>query len=246
MKTWQIFGLGVGVLVVALFLPSYEPILAGVAAIAMVVAVVTGFAFRPHKDVFYLRTTLVVSEPDHPLSVEHDCIAVRVELVRLWLLFLSTFAAVAFLIVTSAKATTWRYSLLDRFWEASYPLLLGIRVFEIIVVGLLSEWISERFVMWDAEACSADSFSVAGSWLLYSFRDRQGEYYGGEAFPFLLVRPRNLAAIVFYRAEKPQISKLGAGLLFYRLVVVGRGVTDLDRATVAEHSTNAQPASQPL
>jgi len=114
MKAWQIFGAGVVVLVAALLLPSYEPILAGLAAIVMVAVVVLGFLFRPRKDMFYLRTTLVVSEPDYPLAVEHDRIAVRVELARLWLLFLPTFAAVAFLVVTSAKGTTWKFSLLDR------------------------------------------------------------------------------------------------------------------------------------
>jgi hypothetical protein len=97
--------------------------------------------------VFYLRTTLVVSEPDYPLAVEHDRVAVRVELVRLWLLFLPTFAAVAFLIVTSASGTTWRFSVLDRFLNVtttSYPILYSIRVFLAIVVGLLWTWVSER------------------------------------------------------------------------------------------------------
>ncbi|HUD63091.1 MAG TPA: hypothetical protein VMQ17_00860 [Candidatus Sulfotelmatobacter sp.] len=141
MQAWQIFAVGVAVLVAALLLPSYEPMLAGLAALAMVTVVVTGFLFRPRKDVFYLRTTLIVSEPDYPISVEHDRIAVRVELARLWLLFLPTFGALAFLIVTFAKGSTWSFSLLDRFWElGSYPIFLGIRVFLVVVVGLLSAW----------------------------------------------------------------------------------------------------------
>jgi hypothetical protein len=80
-----------------------------------VAVVAAGFLFRPRKEVFYLRTTLVVSAPDYPLSAEHDRIAVPVELVRIWLLFLPTFAAVAFLLFTFAKGTTWKFSLLDRF-----------------------------------------------------------------------------------------------------------------------------------
>ena len=80
MKAWQIFAVGVLVLVAALLLPSYEPILAALAAIVMGAVVVVGFLFRPRRDLFYLRTTLVVSEPDYPLAVEHDRIAVRVEL----------------------------------------------------------------------------------------------------------------------------------------------------------------------
>ena len=247
MKAWQIFAVGVAVLVAALLLPSYERILAGLAAVAMLAVVVVGFLFRPRKDMFYLHTTLVVSEPDYPLSVEHDRIAVRVELARLWLLFLPTFTAVAFLIVTSAKGATWDFSLLDKFGETgSYPVYLGIRAFQIVVVGLLSTWVSERWVLRDAEACSADSVSTKTGALLYSFKDRQGEYYGGEAFPFALVRSPKLARIVFYRVSKPEVNKIAMGCLFHRLVIVGRGITDLDEATVAAHSAKVQPASQPL
>ena len=247
MKAWQIFAVGVAALVAALLLPSYEPLLAGLAAIVMVTVVVLGFLFRPRKDTFYLRTTLVVSEPDYPLAVEHDRIAVRVEVARLWLLLLPTFAAVAFLVITSAKGTTWKFSLLDRFWEtSSYPIFLGIRAFLVLVVGVLSTWVSERWVLRDAEACTADTVSAMAGRFLYSFRDRLGEYYGGEAFPFALVRNPKLGRIVFYRGSNPQLSKIAMGCLFHRLVIVGRGVTDLDEATMAAHSVKVQPASQPL
>jgi hypothetical protein len=246
MKAWQIFAVGVAVLVAALLLPSYEPLLAGIAAVVMVSVVVGGFCIRPRREMFYLRTTLVVSEPDYPLSVEHDRIAVRVELARLWLLFLPTFAAVAFFVLTSANGTTWKFSLLNKFWgTSSYPIWLGIRAFQVIVVGLLATWISERWVLHDAEACSADSVSVMAGQLLYSFRDRAGEYYGGEGFPFMLVRSPKLARIVLYRASKPQLNKIVSGCLFHRLVIVGRGVTELDEATVTAHSGKVQPASQP-
>jgi hypothetical protein len=111
----------------------------------MVLVVVLGFIFRPRRDTFYLRTTLVFSETDCRIAVEHDRIAVRIEVARLWLLFLPTFAAVAFLVVTSAKGTTWKFNLLDRFWEiSSYPVFIGIRGFLFLVVGLLSTWVSER------------------------------------------------------------------------------------------------------
>jgi len=249
MKAWQIFVVGVGVLVAALFLPSYEAILAGLAAIAMVAVVVVGFLLRPRKEMFYLRTTLVISEPDFPLSVEHDRVAVRVELARLWLLFLPTFAAVAFFIITSAKGTTWNFHLLDRFLfrqSGSYLIVLCIRTFEIAVVGLLSAWVSERWVLRDAEACSADSISMMAGRLLYSFRDRLGEYYGGEGFPFALVRSPRLGRIVLYRASKPELNKIAMACLFHRLVIVGRGLTDLDEATVASPTLHARPVSQPL
>jgi hypothetical protein len=247
MKAWQIFAAGVVVLVAALLLPAYEPALAGLAAVVMVAVVVAGFLFRPRQDVFYLRTTLLVSEPDYPLSVEHDRIAVRVELARLWLLFLPTMAAVGFLLVTFSQGTTWRFSLLDRFWEASsYPIFLGFRAFQVVVVGLVSTWVSERWVLRDADACSADSVSMMAGRLVYSFRDHSGEYYGGDGFPFALVRSLQLARIVFYRASKPELNKIASGCLFHRPVIVGRGVPDLDEATVAMHSVKAQPASQPL
>jgi hypothetical protein len=256
MKAWQIFVVGVAVLVAALLLPSYEAILAGLAAIAMVAVVVVGVVLRPRKEILYLRTTLVISEPDFPLSVEHDRVAVRVELARLWLLFLPTFAAVAFFIITSAKGTTWNFDLLewnfdflDRFLVSnagSYFIVLGIRALDITVVGLLSAWVSERWVVRDAEACSADYVSTTAGRLLYSFRDRLGEYYGGEGFPFALVRSPKLARIVLYRAAKPELNKIAMACLFHRLVIVGRGLTDLDEATVAGHRVEAQPASQPL
>jgi hypothetical protein len=237
MKAWQIFAVGVVVLVGALPLPSYEPRLAGIAAVVMAAVVVVGFCIRPGKEIFYLRTTLVVSEGDYQLSVEHDRVAIRVELARLWLLFLPTFAAVAFFIVTSAKGTTWKISLLERFWEtSSYLIFFGIRVFQIIAVGLLATWISERWVLRDAEACSADSVSMMAGRLLYSFKDRAGEYYRGEGLPFALVRSPKLARIVFYRASKPEVNKIASGCLFHRLVIVGRGVTNLDEATVTAHS----------
>jgi len=249
MKVWQIFGVGVAVLVAVLLLPSYESVLAGLAAVVMFAVVVAGFLFRPRKDVFYLRTTLVVSEPDYPLAVEHDRVAVRVELARLWLLFLPTFAAVAFLIITSVSGTTWKFRVLDRLLNAtatSYPVFYGIRVFLVIVVGLLSTWVSERWVLRDADACSADSVSLTAGLLLYSFKNRSQEYYGGEGFPFALVRSAKLARIVFYNVSNPQRSKIAMGCLFHRPVIVGCGLTDLDESTVATRSVQAQPASQPL
>jgi len=55
-----------------------------------------------------------------------------------------------------------------------------------------------------------------------------------------------LGRIVFYTGSSPQLSKIAMGSLFHRLVIVGRGVTDLDEATVAAHAVKAQPVSQPL
>jgi len=76
---------------------------------------------------------------------------------------------------------------LDRFSNVtttSYPILYSLRVFLAIVVGLLWTWVSERWVLRDVDACSADSVSPTAGLLLYTFKDRSGDYYGGEAFPF--------------------------------------------------------------
>jgi hypothetical protein len=55
-----------------------------------------------------------------------------------------------------------------------------------------------------------------------------------------------LARIVFYRTSRPQLNKIATACLFHRPVIVGRGLTDLDAATVAAYSVKTQHASQPL
>jgi hypothetical protein len=240
-KAWQMFVIGVAVLLAALLLPSYEAVLAGVTAVAMLAVIIAGFVLRPRKEVFCLRTTQVLPEPDQLISVEHDLIAVRVELARLWLLFPLTMAAIAFLIITSTRGTTWKFRFLDRFWEmSSYPILI-VRMFLVLVIAILSTWVSERWVLRDAEACSADSVSMMAGRLLYSFRDGAGEYYGGEGFPFDLVRSMQLRRIVFYRGSNPQLNKIAMACLFHRVVIVGRGLTDLDSATVAARLVRPAP-----
>jgi hypothetical protein len=77
----------------------------------------------------------------------------------------------------------------------------------------------------------------------FMFVDRSGGYYGGEAFAFGLVRPAALARLVLYNVRKPNLNKIGMGLLFHRLVIVGRGVTDLDQETAAVHTILAPTTS---
>ena len=81
-KTWQIFGVGVLV------------------AIALCGIVAVGFYLCPRKDVFYVRTTAWRMHLDRNLSCEHKQLAIKVELARLWLLFVPPSLAVSFLIVT--------------------------------------------------------------------------------------------------------------------------------------------------
>jgi hypothetical protein len=250
MKTWQIFAVGAGALIATLLLPSYEWAIAGVGALVIIAVVALGFILRPRKEVFYIRTTVNVPDLDYLVSLEHDRVAVRVELARLWLLFVPTFGALAFLLITFANGTTWKFSLwnsgfMATFLEAGpYPVFLLCRVLLAVVIGLLSTWVSERWVLLDADACSADSVSHMAGRLLYSFRNRAGEYYGGEGFPLGLARSRQLATIVLYSVARPDFNKMAICCLFHRLVIVGRGVTDLDKATTTARSATVQSASQ--
>jgi hypothetical protein len=251
MKTWQVFLVGT-IATVALFsLPAYESSLAGIVALTMLLTVVVGFCLRPRKEVFYLRTTVRVSDPSDAVAIEHDKIAVRIELTRLWLLFLPTFAAVAFLLITYANGTTWKISLIDSSLEnwphlGPYPVLLFFRVLVIGVIGLLAEWISERWVMRDASACSARFVHGSGTGIMYSFQDPNGEYYGGHGVPLDSTRFPELRTIVFYRTGKPDLNRIAMCCLFHRVVLIGRGLTDLDEITAAAHSVKAQPASQAI
>jgi hypothetical protein len=121
----------------------------------------------------------------------------------------------------------------------------------LLVVILLSAWISERKVLKDAEACSAESFSIYRArvgWIggvSYAFREENGEYYGGDCSYFGFRHPRELASIVFHNSQKPELNKIAMGFLFHRFVILGRGVTDLDKQTAAAQTAlvGTTPAS---
>jgi len=83
----------VGVLVLAgvlLFTP-YEPFLEGVIALVIIAAAVAGFLMHPRREVFYVRTSVQLIDADRNQALEQDFLAVKVELARLWLLFVPTF-----------------------------------------------------------------------------------------------------------------------------------------------------------
>jgi hypothetical protein len=238
MKPWQIFAVGMVAVIAVFFLSAIESLLAGVAAILIIAAVIAGFCLTPRTDVFYLRTTVQVPDPDYAVVVEHDRLAVRIEVARLWLLFLPTFLAVAFLVVTSMKGTTWKISLLDSgpmawFQAGPYPVLLFFRLLIVAVFGLLAAWLSERWILLDATACSASYLYFSRGYIQYGFTDPRGEYYGGEGFPSGFNLAPHLRTIVFYRASKPDLSKIAMSFVFHRPTVIGRGVTDFDEAKTA-------------
>jgi hypothetical protein len=241
----RILLLGVAMLAAVLLFTPYEPVLEVVVALVIVAAVVLGFLIHPRKDVFYVRTTVRLSDPDGNQALEHDYLAVRVELVRLWLLFLPTLLAVAFLVVSSAGGILWKFSLLNRIFSSKYGYIAVLiwHLPPLIVLALLSAWISERWVMRDAEACSARSFSVTGRRVSYLFMGERGEYYGGYSIYFGLVRPLQLATVVFHNVRKPEVNKIAMGFLFHRLIILGRGVTDLDKQTIAAQTVLAETTS---
>ena len=58
-----------------------------------------------------------------------------------------------------------------------------------------------------------------------------------------LVQPLQLATVVFYNGRKPELNKIAMGLLFHRLTILGRGVTDLDKQTLAAQTALAETTS---
>jgi hypothetical protein len=241
-KALKIFALGFLGLAIVLAWRIYEPYVAALCALAVVAIVGIGFVIRPRKEVFYVPTTLTVDD-DGDFAVEHDYIAVRVEITRLWLLFIPTFAALAFLIVTAAKGipngVLWEFnpfhSYSSLFIIVRYPLAA--------VVAILYMWLTERWVVKDADACSVRWLSGWTGAVSYSFVDHFGEYYGGNGVGLGLVRDPDLATIVLYRPTKPDTNKIVMCCLFHRLVVIGRGITDLDEATVAGRLSPVQTTS---
>src|SRR5580700_5534055 len=249
--------LGVVVLAGVLLFSPYEAFLEGFIAFIIVAAVVVGFLMYPRTEVFYVRTNLRLIRPDRNRAFEHDLLAVRVELARLWLLFVPTFLAVASLVFFAAGGPT-KFSFLNWILSSRYaPIAILILQYPPLFVLLLTAaWIDERRVMRDAEACSARSFSISHAQVgragrvSYLFMGEHGEYYSGDCFYLYLglVQPHELATIVFHNVRKPELNKIAMGFLFHRLIILGRGVTDLDvprftpkpiaRRTAAHRSTS--------
>jgi hypothetical protein len=241
----RILLLGVAILAAVLLFTPYESVLEGVVALAIVAAVVAGFLLHPRKEVFYVRTAVRLRDPDGNQALEQDFLAVKVELARLWLLFLPTLLAVGFLVVSSASGILWTFSLLNKVFSTNYGYiaLLFSHLLPVLVIVLLSAWIRERWVMRDAEACSARSYSLGHRTVSYQFMGERREYYGGYCYCFGLVRPMQLATIVFHNVRKPELNKIAMGFLFHRLLILGRGVTDLDKETLAAHAILAETTS---
>jgi len=240
------------VLAGALLFTPYEAFLEGTIAAVMVMAVLAGFLMHPRRDVFYVRTALPVMDPGRNKLLEHDLLAVRVELVRLSLLFVPTVLAVASLVFFAAGGPM-QFSFLNWLFSSRYaPIAILILQYPPLLVLLLTAaWISERRVLRDAEACSARSYSISQAQVgragrvSYLFMGERGEYYGGHCYCLHLglVQPLELGTIVFHDTRKPDLNKIAMAFLFHRLVVLGRGVTDLDKHTAAAQTDLAETTS---
>jgi hypothetical protein len=241
----RILLIGVAILAGILLFTPYESVLEGVVALVIVAAVVLGFFLHPRKEVFYVHTAVRLRNPDGNQALERDYLAVKVELVRLWVLFLLAFLAIGFLVVFSARGVLWKSSLLNTIFSTGYASIALYICNALAVVGplVLAVWIRERWVMRDAEACSARSYSITRRSVSYMFSGEGGEYYGGYCYYFGLVRPMQLATVVFYNPRKRELNKIAMGFLFHRLIILGRGVTDLNKQTVEAQTVLAETTS---
>jgi hypothetical protein len=157
---------------------------------------------------------------------------------------------VAFLVFFAAGGPM-KFSFLNWIFSSPYAYLpvMVLQYPPILVLLLLAAWIDERWVLRDAEARSARSFSVSCSpggrfgRISYLFMGEHGEYYGGDCLYFGLVQPTELASIVFHNVRNPELNKIAMGFLFHRLIVLGRGVTELDKQTVVAQTALADTTS---
>ena len=236
---------------VLLFTP-YEAFLEGVIAFAIVVAALLGFLIHPRREVFYVRTAVRLVDPDRRHVLERDLAAVKVELVRLWLLFVPTFLSVAVLVFLAAGGPA-KFSYLNWLFSSRYAYIVFpfCQYPPLLVLVLLAAWIDERRVMRDAEACSARSFSIQRApvgWIgrvSYAFMGEQGEYYGGDCVYFALPHPPELGTIVFHNVRRPNLNKIAMGFLFHRFIIFSRAVTELDKQTTADQTALVESESVP-
>lgn len=242
--------LGLVLLAGVLLFSPYEAYLEGAIATGIIGTAAVGFLMHPRREVFHVRTRVRTIGPDRKQRFEQDLLAVKVELVRLWLLFVPTSLAVAFLVFFAAGGPV-KFSSLNWLFSSryGYAAVWLVEYTPLLVIFLLFAWIEERRVLRNADACSARSFSLSQSrigWLRrvsYLFMGEHDEYYAGYCFYSGLVRPRELATIVFHNVERPELNKIAMGFLFHDVSVLGRGVTDLDEQTAATHTQLAQTTS---
>jgi hypothetical protein len=196
--------LGVVVFAGVLLFSPYEAFLEGFVAFVILAAVVVSFLMYPRREVFYVRTTVRLIHPDGNQALEHDLLAVRVEPARLWLLFVPTFLAVAFLVFFTAGGPT-KFSSLNCIFSSRFAFIATTLCLypPLLVLVLLATWIGERKVMRDAEACSARSFTFSHSAsgrierVSYLFMGEHGNITQGIACTLAWFTPMNWELLFF-------------------------------------------------
>jgi len=110
--------LGLVILAAVLLFTPYEAVLEVILAVAIVAAVGFGFMLRSRRDIFYVRTSVRLIDADRNQALEHDYLAVKVELTRLWLLFLPHLSGCRFpggffgrRIIMEAQSAKWDFLL---------------------------------------------------------------------------------------------------------------------------------------
>ncbi len=240
MKPWQIFGVGLTGLALWLLLPALLPYLLVTAAAVLLAAIAAGFFFIPDKDLWTVWTRSYSAERGDEgtvqLHVAHEPIAIRVQVARLWLLYLPTVAAVGYLLLAAARdlwpLVPFQFDLVP--WVA--PMRFGVAA----VWYLLSTWLSERWLLRRADATQIQGPSARSDRASFYFTVGP-DYFGGAGVPlFLHRREPMLRSIVMYRRSNPSHNRLVVGFMFHRFEVAGRGVPDLDAARATAGSRLAE------
>jgi hypothetical protein len=82
-EIFTILLLGVAALAAVLLFGSYEAYLETAITFVIVATVVVGFLLYPRTEVFYVRTAVPLIRSDRNWALEHDMLAVRVEVARI-------------------------------------------------------------------------------------------------------------------------------------------------------------------
>jgi hypothetical protein len=55
-----------------------------------------------------------------------------------------------------------------------------------------------------------------------------------------------LATVIFHNIRKPELNKIAMGFFFHRLIILGRGVTDLDKQAIDAQTVMSETMSGSL
>jgi hypothetical protein len=174
---------------------------------------------RQTKDVYYLKTRTLRWRFGQAPTSEHDYVAIRLELVRLWLLFIPTMFAVGFLVISSARGKFAAASFLNRLagtsilYPASLSLAQLLAYLSIVVAMILFFWVSERRALRNVEACSAAHHARRG-WTAISFATRRAHTAVVIAFTSVWCGRRNWRRLFFTKRPGRSAVELRWGFCF--------------------------------